>query len=158
MHSRHQNECQQIVVFTLDGQRCALFLPVVERVVRAVEITPLPQAPNLVLGIINAWGRVVPVLAIRQRLGLPPREPDLDDRFLLARANGRLVALVTDAVAGVQRLDQQQLADEQPGLGFAPLLQGVAKLPDGLILIYDLDRFLSLEEERRLDAALAGGG
>jgi len=67
-----------------------------------------------------------------------------------------LVALVVDSVDGVRQLDRQQVLEAERGLAFAPYLKGVAKLADGLALIYDLDQFLSLDEERKLDAALSG--
>ena len=69
----------------------------------------------------------------------------------------RLVALVVDAVAGVCELTDRQMVSVKRSLPFAEYLKGVAKLEDDLALIYDLDQFLSLDEENVLDAALAGG-
>ena len=53
------------VVFTLDEQRYALRLSAVERIVRAVEVIPLPETPKIVIGMINVQGRVMPVVNIR---------------------------------------------------------------------------------------------
>jgi len=146
-----------VVLFRLDGQRCALALSAVERVVRAVEITPLPKAPEIVLGVINAQGQVIPVVDARRRFRLPAREPNPDDRFIIARTARRRVVLAADAVDGVRKLADHEMVRAEQALPFASYLQGVAKMEDGLALIYDLDRFLSLDEERRLDAALSGG-
>ena len=55
------NSCVQLVLFALDEQRFALALSSVERIVRVVDVTPLPSAPPIVLGIINVKGEVVPV-------------------------------------------------------------------------------------------------
>jgi purine-binding chemotaxis protein CheW len=148
---------EHLLVFTLDEPRFALPLAAVERVVHAVEVTPLPKAPQIVLGVINAKGRVIPVVDMRRRFGLPVRELRLDDRFIIARTARRLVALVADAVAGIRELAPRDLANAAETLPVAGYLQGVAKLEDGLVLITDLDAFLSLDEERLLDAALAGG-
>ena len=74
----------QLVVFFLNEQKYALYLPAVERVVSAIEVTPLPQAPDNVLGIINVMGKVIPVVNIRKRFGLPEREIDLSDQFIIA--------------------------------------------------------------------------
>ena len=52
----------KLVVFALDDQRYALAFAVVEKVIRAVEITPLPQAPEIVSGAINVQGKIVPVV------------------------------------------------------------------------------------------------
>ena len=74
----------QLVVFTMDEQRYALQLAAVERVVRMVEVTPLPQAPQIVLGVINAQGRIIPVVDIRRRFRLPARDIRLSDHLLIA--------------------------------------------------------------------------
>jgi len=151
-----QNQ-NQIVVFTLDEQRCALYLSVVERVVRVVEITPLPKAPEIVLGVINVQGRIIPVIDIRLRFGLPAREMQLDDQFIIARTPRRTVALAVDAVSDVLELEDSEIVSAEQAIPFAEHIQGVAKTRDDIILIYDLDRFLSLDEERLLDEALHGG-
>lgn len=145
-----------IVVFVLDEPRYALYLSSVERVVRAVEITTLPKAPEMVLGVINVQGSVMPVLDIRRRFRLPVREMKQDDRFIIARTTKRRVALVADSVAGVHELTEREMVNAQQALPFAEYLSGVAKLDDGLVLIHDLDTFLSLDEEKALDVALAG--
>lgn len=67
-------EHSQLVVFRLDAQRFALPLTAVERVVRAVAVTLLPDAPAIVLGAIDVHGRVLPVLNVRRRFNLPQRE------------------------------------------------------------------------------------
>lgn len=64
---------EALVVFRLDERRYALPLSVVERVIRAVEVTPLPKAPPIVLGAIDVQGRVVPVLNVRRRFLMPDR-------------------------------------------------------------------------------------
>ncbi len=148
-----ENICQ-LMVFRLDAQGYALHLSVVEKVVRAVEITPLPKAPEIVVGVVNWRGRVVPVVNMRARFGLTAREIDLADRFIFARTGKRVVALIADSVDGViSRSREDILSPERivPGIEY---IDGVAKLEDGLLLIHDLDKFLSLEEENGLDRAL----
>lgn len=145
----------QLVVFRLEEQRYALELPVVERVVRAVEVMPLPKAPDIVIGVIDVEGSVLPVLNVRQRFGLPGKVPSSDDQFLIARTPRRTVVLVIDEAVGVvERLD----AEIVPRSGITPGLEhvrGVIRLDDGLALIHDLESFLSLEEEAALDDALS---
>jgi purine-binding chemotaxis protein CheW len=156
MNSLQRNEQMQIVVFSLDEPRYALDLFAVERVVRAVEITPLPKAPEIILGVINVTGQVVPVVDVRKRFSLPGREVGLNDRFIISRTSKRLVALVADDVIGVQKLENRQIINAEQDLQFAGYIKGVAKVDGDLILIHDLDRFLSLDEERKLDEALSG--
>jgi len=147
---------RQLLVFRLEGQGYALYLSVVEKVVRAAEITPLPKAPEVVLGVINWMGRVVPVVDLRARFRFPSREIDLADRLIFARTAKRLVALLADAVDGVlSSAGEDVVAPDRivPGLEY---VEGVVKIADGLVLIHDLDKFLSLDEETMLDNALRG--
>jgi len=156
MNENQRSPGDFIVVFSLDEPRYALYLSSVERVVRAVEITPLPKAPEIVLGIIDVRGKVMPVLDIRKRFRLPARDMNLDDRFILARTARRRLALRVDSVAGVHELTEGEMVSAKRAPPFAQYLKGVAKVEENLVLIHDLDQFLSLDEERILDGALAG--
>ena len=144
-----------ILLFILDELLCALLLSSVERVVRAVEVTPLPKAPEIVKGVINAQGRIIPVINIRNRFALPERDIRADDRFIIAKTPRRIVALATDSVIGVRAIADREVMDAEQALPFAGYLKGVAKTEEGLILIYDLDVFLSLDEENCLAECLA---
>lgn len=143
-----------LVAFTLSDRRCGLPLPEVERVVRMVAITPLPRAPDIILGVVNLQGRVIPVIDVRRRFHLPEREIVLTDQMVIARAGRRTVALVVDTVTGVLEYSQQEAAAAREGLPELPDVEGVVKLDEGLILIHNLDKFLSLEEAAVLDRAL----
>ena len=147
------NSSRHLVVFTLDDQRYALRLAAVERTVRLVEITPLPKAPAVVLGVITVQGRVVPVLDVRRRFRLPPRELQLSDQMLIARTRRRTVVLIADAVSGVIEPPAEEITLPEAILPGLEHVAGVTRLDDGLIFIHDLDGFLSLEEEQALDAA-----
>ena len=148
----------RLVTFVLDRQRYALDLSSVEKVVRAVEVTPLPKAPGIVSGVINMQGRVVPVFNIRKRFGLPERELALSDQMIIANTSRRTVSLAVEQVEGT--MEQSTLERVMPGkiLPEMEYVEGVVKLEDGMVFIHDLDRFLSLEEEKEIDDALREGG
>jgi purine-binding chemotaxis protein CheW len=145
------------LLFALDAPLYALPLVVVERIVRAVEIAPLPRAPRIVLGVINARGRIIPVVDLRALFRLPARELDIGDRFIIARTPVRTVALVVDRVIGIRELSAGRAESAGNALPFAEFLRGAVQAEGGIVLIYDLDRLLSLDEEAQLDAALEGG-
>ena len=147
-------DSNQLLLFTLGEPRYALNLSVVERVVQAVEIMPLPKAPLLVLGLINVQGQVIPVVDIRQCFGMPAREITVNDQFILARTSRRRVAVVADAVSGVVEPSERQWVAAGDVLPGAEFIRGVAKLDDTLVLVCDLDQILSLETERVLEATL----
>lgn len=141
-------------MFELDDRAYALRLAAVERVERMASVTPLPKAPEIVMGVVNVRGRIVPVLDIRRRFRLPGREVALSDHFIIARTSRRVVALAADAVAGVCAYPEEAVVEAQSILPGVEYVEGVVKLADGLILIHDLDKFLSLEEGESLDRSL----
>jgi len=149
-----ENTLYQLVVFTLNEQRYALCLRAVERVFYFVEVTHLPQAPEIVLGVVNVRGRIIPVVDIRKRLRLPDRETNLSDRLIVAQTSRRTVALIADAVSGVVEGSKDELIAAETILPGLEYVEGVTKLEDGMILIHNLEKFLSLEEEKTLDQAL----
>ncbi|MDE1146521.1 MAG: chemotaxis protein CheW [Azospirillaceae bacterium] len=142
--------------FDLDGRAFGLPLAMVERAVRAVAVTALPGAPGLVLGVINLQGQVVPVMDIRRRFGIASRPPAVTDHMIVARGPYRTVVLLVDTVVGTVAgapVDWVAANGVVPGVDDA--IAGVVRLEDGLLLIHDLDRFLTMEEEDQLAAALA---
>lgn len=146
-----------LVVFRLDDRRFALPLAAVEHVVRAVDVTPLPRAPSIVLGAINVAGHVLPVLNVRRRFAMSERALVPADSFLLARTARRPVVLAIDEAEGVVERplgDIVESAQIAPGLEHFP---GVVGFDDGLVLIHDLERFLSLDESQALDDAMGDG-
>jgi purine-binding chemotaxis protein CheW len=144
----------QWVLFFLDGGRYALPLGAVDRIVRAVQITPLPGAPAAVLGAVDVAGQVLPVFNLRRRFGLRDRPLRPHDHFLIARTAERAAVLVIDAAGGLIEGSSHAVVDADEITAGMPHISGVIVRADGLVLIHDLDQFLTAAEERALDEAL----
>lgn len=144
----------QFVVFSVDGVFLGLPLTQVVRALRAVATTPLPQAPEIVSGIVNAQGRIVPVINMRRRFGLTEREIGLNDQLLIAHSATRPLAMIVDTVVGVVDCEERDFVAIDSVVAGTRHVKGIVKGTDDMVLIHDLDSFLSLEEERVLDAAL----
>jgi purine-binding chemotaxis protein CheW len=154
MPHRPDTRTNQLVIFTLGDRRYGLPLFAVDRIVRVVDVTSLPKAPDIVLGVVNVQGRVIPVINVRRRFRLPERETALTDQMVIACTTRRQVALMVDAVTGVLHYSEHEAVAAEDVLPDLQYVEGVVKLDDGLILIHNLDTFLSLEEEVLLDRAL----
>lgn len=144
-----------LIVFSLDDQRYALLLDTVERILRAVEVTPIPRGPDIVLGVINVQGQIIPVVNVRRRFGLPEREIDIDDRLIVARTSKMTVVLPVDGVDGIRESSKEEMTPSEkitPGMDY---FEGVIKFDDGLIFLHDIGRFLSLDEETMLENAVS---
>lgn len=148
---------RDILVFEIGGQRYGLPVEDVRELLRAVTVTPLPHAPAVVEGVVNVRGTLVPVLDVRRRFRLPARAPAHTDLLLLAVAAGRQVALRVDRAVELASLDAGAIDQAEAVLPGVEYLAQVAKCPDGLVLIHDLETFLSASEAAALAAALAGG-
>jgi purine-binding chemotaxis protein CheW len=142
-----------LVVFFVGGKRCALRLSAVERVLRAVAVTPVTEASEMILGVVALPGRVLPVVDLRFQLGLPRKEIELSDRFLIVRTNRSSLIVIADAVAGVIEYEPGDLASVRRILPRAASVDGVVCFSDGLSYVHDLDAFLALDGTGALSGA-----
>lgn len=157
MNAASKEENQTIVLFNFEGQHYGLYLAAVDRVVPVVEIASLPKAPDIVLGVVNFHGEIIPVINVRKRFNLPIRALELNDQLIIARTSKRLVALVVDSVLGVHVLKNSQLVNIEESFWYTNYLAGIAKVDDDIVLIHDLEKFLSLDEQQQIDKVLSKG-
>ena len=150
------NKSDSYVVFTLDDLKFGLGLSCVERILRIVEITPLPRAPEIVTGVINIQGQIVPVYNIRRRFNLPEGEKSLNYQLIVASTSDHKVAIVADSVSGIVECPRQEMVHAKDVLRGTDYVEGIIKQADGLIIIHDLDKFLSSTEKKKLVTAIKG--
>jgi purine-binding chemotaxis protein CheW len=153
MRMEHQNaDHVELLVFELAGNRYALELRAVREVLRAVMIAPLPDAPDVVEGIIDLRGQLIPVFDLRARFGLRPRPLDPSERLVVAWTGSRVVAFRCERTEWVEHVEPSLIASDVEGTGRH--IAGIARLPEGLVLIQDLEAFLDEAEAGELDVAL----
>jgi purine-binding chemotaxis protein CheW len=136
----------------VDDHRFALLASDVREVLRAAAISPLPGAPPAVAGLLNVRGALLAVYDLRVRAGLSQRPLRVSDHLVVAEAGGRSVVLAVDEVRAflsVPAADVSEAPVDSTGVA------GVARLADGLLVIVDLQRFLTEGEATQLAAAMA---
>lgn len=141
------NLADQYLIFTLDEQRYAMGLSSVEKVIRAVEMNILPEGQDFLHGLINMQGKIIPVINIRKHFYLPVREMDINDRIIISHASEITVAFVVDTVEGVVEIPKKQVNKAQkifPKL--EQYIEGVGKLNDNTVLIYNMENLLSTQD------------
>jgi len=148
------SDVDHFVVFTLDDRQFALRLDIVERITRAVEITPLPQAPPIVLGVVNVQGRILPVIDMRQRFNLKKKQINIEDHFIIGRTSKRNVAILVDTVVDIIESGKEEVIEQDSILPNIDYFEGVVKQTGKMLLIHDLDKVLLLEEEKKLEKAI----
>ena len=144
----------RLLIFKLDDWKCALDISTVDRTYRAVAVTPLPEAPSIIMGIVNVHGSVLPVVNLRLRFQLPAKKLVSSAHFIVSHTLQRPVILLVDSIEGVIECDEQEIALADAILPGIEHVKGALKLQDGIILIHDLGRLLSIEEEAVLERAL----
>jgi purine-binding chemotaxis protein CheW len=142
----------QVVVFTIEGKTLGVDILKVQEILRMVEITPFPRMPDFALGAINLRGRIVPVINLRRKLGLPARPPDRKTCNLLVRSGDQIIGFLVDEVSEVVDVPAALIEspDRGPSWMRSELFSGVGKLPGRLLVIINPDRLLSLHEESML--------
>jgi purine-binding chemotaxis protein CheW len=145
----------QFVVFTLDEYYFAVPVSIVERIVMMVIITTVPGTPESILGVINVHGKIIPVFNIRKIFGFPERELKLTDQLIIARTSEHTIAFASDRVTGVtNRLDKKTVTADKIFPGLEKIIEGLVFFEDGMILIYNLEKLITLENGEMLDLVM----
>ncbi len=138
----------QWVTFCLADENYGIAVMQVQEVLRMTEITPVPGAPDYVLGIINLRGNVVTVIDTRQRFGLPAKEVDDASRIIIIESGEQVVGLLVDSVAEVVYLKESEI-EISPNVGSddsSKYIQGVHSDNGELLILVDVNKFLTQEE------------
>ena len=148
------NSPTQLLIFAVGGQRYALDISQVERVVRMVEITPLSGLPSVVAGVVNIAGEVIPVISLRRCLVLPERGIELSDRLIVVNLERRRVALWLDDVLELQNPDEMQWIPAEEVLSKLVHVEGVLKSEEELVILQNPEGYLSGQDHDILDREL----
>lgn len=138
----------QWVTFRLEGETYGINVLQVQEVLRVNEIAPVPGSPEYVLGIINLRGNVVTVIDTRRRFGLPSREVDDNARVVIIEAWEHVIGMLVDSVAEVVYLRDSEI-EATPSVGneeTSRYIQGVSNREGHLLILVDLNKFLSQDE------------
>ena len=152
-----RNPPAKLLTFAIESRQFGIRVDQIDEVIRAVRLTPLPKAPRVVEGLIDVRGTVVPVLDSRSRFRLGCKAVEPADHIVIARANDRTVGLRVDRAIDILTVPEHEIEDVRALAPPSEYVAGVAKLPNGLLLIHDLATFLSDAEAETLDAIVAEG-
>lgn len=134
----------QFLTFHLNGQTYGLPISTVREINRMAEITPVPRVPEFVVGVMNLRGKVVPVLDLRKRLGLPATAPTKESCIVVVEGPEGEVGMIVDSVAEVIELpdETRQAPPKVAADSDYTTIGAFARRDDKLILILDVGRTL----------------
>jgi purine-binding chemotaxis protein CheW len=154
---------KNLMLFRLGGATFALPIEPIAQIIPMVTITPLPQASDIVSGIINVRGALTPVINLSRHLNLPQAPLQLHTPILLVQCNGRMMGFIVDEVIDVMPLQTREITrpkDILPeALVEAPLLGGLASTGDGTVFVLDIENlFLPHQADALAQATAAISG
>jgi purine-binding chemotaxis protein CheW len=142
----------QLVVFELANEHYGVDIAAVESIIKMQAITVVPQAPMFVEGVTNLRGSVLPVVDLRKRFGLDCQETGKNSRIVVVTIQGIKVGMIVDAVSEVLRISDDSIEPPPPMVTTldSSFITGIAKVGEHLIILLDLGKVLSIQEQEVL--------
>ena len=151
-HSSDSNELLQLVSFKIGNEEFGVDILKVQEINRMMALTKVPSAPSFVEGVINLRGRVIPVIDLRIKMGLPKRESSKNTRIVVVELEGTTIGFIVDEVSEVLRIPKSITeAPPQMVAGIdSDYITAVGKLEDSMFILLDLYKLLSLTQAKEL--------
>jgi purine-binding chemotaxis protein CheW len=147
---------QQLVTFRLGDEEYGVDILKVHEIDRMMDITEVPNAPACVEGVINLRGKVIPVINLRTKFGLPAREADNRTKIVVVDI-GTSAGMIVDSVSEVLRISSD-IVEPPPamatGVG-SEYIRGVGKLKDRLLILLDIEKLLGAGDAETMNNAVA---
>ena len=144
----------QLVGFMIGKELFGVDILMVREIIRETPITPIPNAPDFIEGVVNLRGSIIPVIDLRKRLKLvQPANLDTDIWIVILAVEGRVTGFIVDRVTKVLNVPVDSIKPP-PDIVVAGLksqyIQGVCKLDQWLLILLDFSRILLVEEIKKL--------
>ncbi|MBP8645268.1 MAG: purine-binding chemotaxis protein CheW [Syntrophobacteraceae bacterium] len=146
----------QLVSFRLGEEEFGVDILMVQEIIRLPSITPLPNAPGFILGMINLRGKIIPIIDLRRRLKIRGRHVGVNDRktrILIVEIFSHVTGFIVDSVSEVMKVRTSEI-EATPHLVASSIdaeyIQGVIKLPNRLVMLLDFRQILKPHEGQQL--------
>jgi purine-binding chemotaxis protein CheW len=131
----------EMLSFRLGDEEYAVMVDAVKEVLKIRELTPVPNAPDYVLGVMALRGPVLPVIDLCKRLGLPPGKKDEKARIVVVSLNEEDAGIEVDRVTGVVKIPSDSVRPTPETIEHgAEFLRGIARKDDKLYILLDIEK------------------
>ncbi|HIK26798.1 MAG: chemotaxis protein CheW [Oscillatoriaceae bacterium SKW80] len=135
------------LIFSLDGARYGIEASWVQEIFFLPELTPVAEAPRDIVGIFNLRGRILPVMDLNIRLGQRARDYQLSDSIIVLELQEFQIGIIVNEVHEVQNISSEDIIGEisygrKIPREYHQLISGVAKTPDGIVMLLDLKQLI----------------
>ena len=138
-------DAEQYLTFRLDGLDYGIPIHQVQEIRGWTKVTPLPNSPRYIRGVLNLRGTIVPIIDLRLRFNLQEVPYDAITVIVVVNVGGRLAGIVVDAVSDVINLnpEDRRSAPEFEGHANRQFVQGLTQVEDKLLVLIDVDKLVS---------------
>ncbi len=145
--TRKNDETLQLVTFNVGEAICGLDINHVQGIIKRPEMTPVPLAPDYMIGILNLRGQIVSVIDLGKRMGLSPTRSGDQSRSIVVDFDDEPIGLLVDCVGDVVLGDSSQAEPPPANLGGVQgkFFAGVLKTDASLVGVLDLAEVLREE-------------
>lgn len=146
---------KQLVGFTIGEALFGVDILMVQEIIREAPITPIPDSPEFIEGVINLRGNIIPIIDLRRRLKLTKLKALSDDIWIIIlNIEGRITGFIVDRVTKVLKVAPGWIKPA-PDIVVAGLksqyLSGVCKIDERLLVLLDFNRILMVDEIKKLN-------
>ena len=136
------------LTFRLGDQDYGIAISKVQEIREWTKVTPLPNSPSYIKGMLNLRGAIVPVIDLRMRFGLDVLERDGFTVIIVVNVGGRLAGIVVDTVSDVLSVDpgQRRALPEFEGQANRRFIEGLAQIDDRLMVLLNVDQLVTSED------------
>jgi purine-binding chemotaxis protein CheW len=137
----------QFLTFTLQNEEYGIEILKVQEIKGFSKITPIPNAPPFVRGVMNLRGTVVPIIDLRARFSMEDKDYDQFTVIIVANVGTRVVGLVVDTVSDVLNIPSEAIAapPELASSSETSCITGMGKLGDRIVMLLDIARLVGAE-------------
>ncbi len=148
---------EKYLTFRLGNEEFGIKILKIKEIIGLIDITPMPQAPEFVKGVINLRGKIIPVIDLRLRFGMESKEYDektciIVVEILISDSQTTFIGIVVDSVSEVINISSKDI-EMPPQFGTSvniEFISGIAKVKNKVVLLLDIDKVLTQEEIREI--------
>jgi purine-binding chemotaxis protein CheW len=154
---KENKELLQLVSFKIGDEEFGVDILSVQEINRMSQITKVPNTSDFIEGVINLRGRVIPVMDLRVKLGMPRKEHGKNTRIVVVELKGQTIGFIVDEVSEVLRISKEitEAPPEMVGGVNSDYITSIGKLEDRLLILLDLEKIISTSELTKLKKAAA---
>lgn len=144
-----------LVTFRLGSGEYAIDIMQAKEIIKMEKITLIPNAPDFVEGVINLRGNIIPIIDLKKRFNLEETEGDKNTGIIIVKIEDVDMGIIIDSISKVVSISNSDIQPPPPmlsGIG-QKYIKGVGKLEDKLLVVLDLEKLFTTDEEEEETAA-----